>query len=445
MNALRKMPPAMLLAFAISGLLGLLDLGYVASASDSALMHGGPEAWPDLLGGAGLATNVLLLAGALSLAARSTAGAAVGARLAAVGFAMRIAMQVAWLLFNAYLTSNIVDRMPETLWHLLQLAQSVSALVVAVGLALAARRWYLIVAGVLVTAVTHPPWFVGQVLYAKVAHSERGAYFLIDTLGLTSWVMLFLFALVASSQLGPVREVARPTRGLHRIALALRMRIGVAIVLALVPLPFVGSEHVTHDMLQAYHVLLLVAAAFTLAVLVVYALGALDAVRGGGGDLPTWPMLAASAAALWVGGALLDHLPDLYLAIAGKHEPTYGLFLLSQPVAMPRLPLQLVETGAVIGVLIALAVLARKHGLEALRQRTTVRTGIVLALALASMALAHFTIGPIDEASAMSAAIAVFGASLFIAALWLAAGTCSAAVRALAGEPALPAARVVRS
>ena len=443
MSALRKMPPAMLLAFAMSGLLALVDLGYVASASDSALMHGGPEAWPGLLAGAGLATNVLLLVGALSLAARSTAGAAVGARLAAVGFAMRIAMQVAWLLFNVYLTG--VERIPETLWHVLQLAQTATAVVVVVGLALAARRWYFIVIGVLVTAVTHPPWFLGEVLYAKLTLSERGAYFLIDTLGLASWVMLCLFALVASSQLGPVREVARPSRGLHHLALALRMRIGVAVVLALVPLPFVGSEHVTHDMLQAYHVLLLVAAAFTLAVLVVYALGALDAVRGGGSDLPTWPMLAGAAAALWVGGAILERIPDLYLAIRGKRQLSYGLSLLSQPVAMPRVPLQLVETGAVVGVLIAVAVLARKRGLEPLRQRTTVHTAIVVGLSLASMGLAHFAIAPIDEASPLTAAIALFGSCLFIASFWLAAGTCSGAVRALAGEPALPAARVVRS
>ena len=103
---------------------------------------------------------------------------------------------------------------------------------------------------------------------------------------------------------------------------------------------------------------------------------------------------------------------------------------------------QLIGTAGIACVLIAIASLARKRGLEQLRENASVRTGAFVALMIGSIAIQHWAadrapdVGIVTFVTFVAAAAALY-------AMAIAAKLCAEAAKIVDGDPVLPAAKLV--
>ena len=438
----RRVPVPLWLACGLVLTDRLVGIARTLGSTNRELMYG--TAWGARLGivssGVAVVTGVLLLVALLWLARRLTGAAAVGAKLAVAGQCLRIAGVLGSIVYYIHVSLHPMD-VRGTAFYAVQIALQVEAVVIAVGLGIAARRWWAIVLGAGAALLATPIWPLAKLYYSLVS-SVRGSLLVMHGLALAWYGAVLALAVLAFRGAADDGDDTGGVTGLRRIAFALRGRVVAALILACIGLLFVGPND-ERRMMELYDVVELAAVAIEAALLVVLALGGLRAVRGRG-ELPAWPMTISAAAALWVGGASLQTLGSLYLRLVRPPASSYGAPGVDLFQHVSATTTGLVAAGAVAGVLIAVAIAARRRGLDALHQRLVVRTGWFVGLSLAAIAITYWLGAPFEQT--LLAALVRIGANvLAIAGLWIAASACGDAARALASEPGLPAARVVRS
>lgn len=435
----RRVPAPLWLACGVATASQLVIFFGTLAQDDAARVYSfSGEGWRTALSGISPMIAALLLVGVWWLGGRLTGAAAVGARIAMAALAVRFALYLGGIAWQVHYVLH-PDDAAGTAGTALDLIRSASAIGVAVGLGLAARRWWTIALGAVLAVLASPPAFV-QHWYFTHVHTLGGEVLLMDGLALAWDMILLALVLLACGAAGEEASVAGSSPGLRQISFALHGRAVVGAIVACVGLLFVAPAD-TRSIVELYSLFRITVTAVEVALLVVLALGALAAVRSRS-ELPAWAMVISAAAVLWVGGVLLQRIAALYVAMHPTSWPErqpVDVFVRVSPATIG-----LVAAAGVTGVLISLAVAARRRGLDELHRRLVARTGWFVGLALSAIATTAWLGAPIAETTL--AALVMFGVSLVtVAALWVAGRACSEAAGALAREPGLPAARVIRS
>jgi hypothetical protein len=431
LSALRRMPAPLLVA----------QLGAVAISVywlARSLLDGGFEhddsTYATLLAGSWLALFVLSAVGLARLARRLSGAAQAGARIAVAATLAAIAVQITHMAVMVY-TIVTGDDLRRASWTFSNAAGSTATLLFAVGVGLAARRWYLIVAGAVVAVLTNPPWFLARAMFSRITDSLHGYAVLLGALGVVWTVSMFVIAMLACRDTTP-NEEPRMTTGLNRIALALH-GLAVATVVLVIFVLFLELTDASPTILMAQHLAIVFATLLGLAALIVLALGALD-VTG-------WLMIASASASLCVAGRMVGRLAELaqryFYRLHGDLANVYS-FGPREPTFIPAISSQLLTTGAIAGVLVAIAVAARRRGLDHLRARVMVNAGLFVGLSLGATT-GQRLIADVSDLTPLGVVIMI-GTNAALVASWLiAARVVRRAGTELAGEANLPVAKLV--
>jgi hypothetical protein len=248
------------------------------------------------------------LYGALELATLMRGRAALGARLAAVGWAAGLVLslvQVALSLNQSWRESAI----PTLQWAWWAAMVSIgSGLVIA-----AARKPSVAIAGAVLWLLTsaRPP-IVEEYLWKYLLNHTT-----LDTLVYIANIALegLAIGLLAAAAVGDVpegfavRDSQRVRWGMTKISASLWLRLIAVGVVPLVTMATLGD----HDhSVEAVGYTMIGALAVNAVAMLAFGLGALDAARSNHPDLRRGAFYVAAAAALWCGGVMLYQVPELY-------------------------------------------------------------------------------------------------------------------------------------
>ena len=277
------------------------------------------------------------------------------------------------------------------------------------------------------------------------AYDMPGVHLMLSGLPLVQSVLLLAMAAFASRESSVSETVATVGPGLARTSQALLcLAVARAVFAALMVL--LGMPH---ELEMTRYVLLAMAvlAAFELACLLVLALAAISTVRGRS-VLPTWLVVASSGVALSVAGNAMGQVGRRLHLIADIYESSLRTWSWAGTYfsLKPEISSHVLSALAICALTIAVAIAARRRGLEELRARAITSTCIVVGLAIASIT-AQEIVGPIvwpDFQLSPSAASILAAAHAALLAAWLvAARMMRRAAGDLGGTQNIPTAKVV--
>jgi hypothetical protein len=369
-----------------------------------------------LLAGSWFAFSVLSTVGYAWLARQLKGRARLGVRLA---FGASLLVVVAHLATSARIAYGAVSGSFESEIELyaISIARATLEVLIVIGLGIAVGRWYWIALGAIISFIASPPWFVWEPMCGWAGDYAKTVFFAI---ALASAFITLLLTVRASRT---ATDEARPPGGMRRIVLALYGQVIATVALLCFTLLIDASS--------SQRIAVVLATGLELVCLVMLALGVIFA----SGSLARWLAIASAAAALSVAGTMIYRLLGLILRDFGSSElwPVRP-----QPTFMLTIAAQVVMTGAIGGLLVALAIAARRRGREALRARLFARIGAFVVLSLGAIT-ARDMLGMPYELTPLGIA-AANGA--LVASWILAARAMRASV--LPGDSNLPAATLVK-
>ena len=443
-NALRRVPAPLLLAVVGGFVIALYGVVYGLTVSLHGPADRGDGTFSTLLAGGRTAASVLEVVGLAWLARRLAGRARIGARIALVGAVLDLAFRVSWFALAIYEILTYADE-SRMFFHVQGVAFTASAVVLALGLGIAARRWIIAIAGAAILFLARPLGFIADAISAAFVHDLRSALVFRMGLQLVAAVTVLALVFYACRDAAPAEDAAPPVAGLRRVGLALYgLAIATGLLVAFVLLLQRANPYEAIERLGV-----VCATACELACLVALALGALDAARRSE-RLPGWLLVASAAASLCVAGRLLGRVAELvqrsfegYFGAADPMRQTGLFFGVDEPTWISALSAQLLAACAIGGVLIALAIAARRRGLEALRARMIVACGIFVVLTLGAITAQRQIVGA-TELTGMDLVVLVAASAALVASWLVAAISVRRAGAALAGGASLPAAQLVR-
>ncbi|MEP6864998.1 MAG: hypothetical protein ABJE66_30540 [Deltaproteobacteria bacterium] len=254
--------------------------------------------------------------GALELAGLLRAKAAVGAKLAAAGWATTIAIgfvQVGVSMAGAW--RDPIGTTLQWLWWVAMLA-------VGIGFAITAfrRPVIAIVGAVMWLAIERPPIVEDWLWKHLLDHRDAQFAINIGHLVLQAAIVLVLAAVAVGDVPNgfAIRDPQRIRWGHTKIANALWLRVIAISALPLVTLMIMGSQNSASFKAVGYA---MIVAGFINAVSFLgVGLGALDAARSNQVDLHRTPFFLGAAGSLWCAGVTLFQLPELYETLFGDHS-----------------------------------------------------------------------------------------------------------------------------
>jgi hypothetical protein len=390
-----------------------------------------------LLKGSSYAIPALSMVGLAWLGRGLTGAGRIGARIAMVATATGLVLLFAWSAVLIFLFATQQD-FPPSLLNVHSAVDSICAVAVGVGLAISTRRWFWIPIAALVAVVAHPMWFVWEWLPEGLSWGEISlisqAFLLLEGL------MQIGMAAVASRHATPMEEPAPVARGLARGGLALR---GVAIALAVLAAVTVLPD--TYDVDGSVLLLIAVVATFHVACLFALGFGMLSTIRGRDG-LPAWPVVSSAAVALAVAGMLAMREISLLRFLDPTRSPSLGgIVMWAQGRRLvPAASVVLLVALSIGALVVAVAIAARRRGLEELRARAITITCVVVGLAIAAVT-GQTVIADAVEVTPLSATIIVATNAALVAAWLLAARILRRAAGELGGGGGyLPTATLIR-
>ncbi len=426
-RALRKIPVPLLFA----QLAGVLIPLFLIVMHEVAPHAGDRKSAPGmLLVESGYAIPVLSIVG-LAWLARGLAGVArTGVRIAMFATAAGLV-----ILLVGPLGLFLVDASPNVI-HVKSVVQTTCAVAVAVGLGIATRRWIWIPIGALAAFVALPPLFAWGWFYD--GYTGEQISWNMHQLEVVEGAVQLAMVILVSRQATAIEEPAPVGRGFARGGLALRgLAIATAVLAGLNVLLGTQYHHESHTSLLWLSAVVI---AFEFACLFVLTLGALSTICGRS-ELPAWLVVAGSGVALAVAGYLAMGVNGLVLRLlwefpaSSTREVHGGL--------VPSVSSQLLLALAIAALLVALAIAARRRGLEELRARAITSTCALVGLAIAAIT-GQELIADIYELTSFAATILVVTNAALVAAWLLASRVVRSAAGELTGGQYLPTAKVIQ-
>lgn len=266
--------------------------------------------------GLGYAAKGFAIYGALELAGLLRARAAIGAKLAAAGWAATIAIGC------VEAGVSMAGAWRDPIGVTLQWLWWVAMLAVGVGFAIAAfRRPLIAIAGGAVWLVVNRPPIVEEWVW-KYSINHHDAQVAIMTAGfvLQAAVVLVLAAVAVGDVPAGfvIRDPQRIRWGHTKIANALWLRVIAVSALPLVTLMIMGSQNTAS--FKAIGYAMVAAGAINALSFLGVGLGMLDAARANQAELRRTPFYLGAAATLWCAGVQLYQLPELYESLFGDHS-----------------------------------------------------------------------------------------------------------------------------
>jgi hypothetical protein len=319
----------------------------------------------------------------------------------------------------------------------------------AAGLGIATRRWYWVVLGVVTAFATHRPWFLEKSLFLWGVDHIHALGLIVVALKLVANGALLAITLAASRGATPVTAPAAPTNSLRAMSWALRgLAAATALLLAFTWLRELSSA--TMGMMFTSDLGSIVATFLQVAALVVLALAALANVRGRT-DMPAWLMVVSAGLALCIaslllsqGCGLIDQFFPGYFADPDRMISISRNFLswADEPAFVPSVANQLVGALAIGGILVSLAISARRRALESERADLRVKTAIFATFAFAALTVQALVANAV-ELNPSTIPLILVGHALLLASWLFAARVVRCAAPDLGAETMVPAARLV--
>ncbi|HTR51966.1 MAG TPA: hypothetical protein VMJ10_14725 [Kofleriaceae bacterium] len=317
------------------------------------------------------------------------------------------------------------SRMGDPVVRTVDIAIVVASVATMAGLGLAARRWYWTAIAIVVAVPEHLRSLVGWRRFQDLSQGQFHVVFIATgVVVLVSALVAATLVFVACRDVEPDDALVASGSSLRRIRLAL-YAMAVAPTLLVVCTVLLGNPTWTWPA----HV-----AAMTLELLglVVLALALL-----GTAELPRWLAIASAAIALCVAGHTLFSMAS----VVGAATIDWELIRLPDKLK-PDLPSQLLASCAVGGVLVAIALAARRRGLDALRGRAMAMTVMFAALVLGALTAQHL-VGNTSELTQLGAGLVLCASAAVIASYLVAAAVVRRGEHALASQASLPAAKLI--
>lgn len=428
-GAVQRIPPAFLLAVIVQVLVVALRVALLVAGKIPWMTS---ASWALVAQGTSIVTVALLAAGAFDLARRTSSPAAEAARAAGIVFTVAVGLDAAGVLLNYIQMSHdggpfeLLFTVESYLWSAVMIGGFAALITACDGWR---RAPALAVVAIVTIVISRGPPVLLTPIY-EALHDAIGRIGASITLSLIWLVALgATVALVAGThRVEPSEDGLACERGLRRTSSAMWLRViasGALVVVAV----FAGGMSFIKFVMVAAPVL----NAFALAS---FALGAFMAARSGVRDYSAFGLYAAGALSLWSAGAMLAQAPWLYWAYyRPDRNNDYGLEI-AQALGMA---IPLVASAGIVVLTIAIAGFARRRSLQDLRDQTTVRAGIFVALTVLSMLIGVYGLPKARTEGtvlAMGLVIAVAGlvATVMVAKLF------SLAANEIAQAPGLPVA-----
>jgi len=255
----------------------------------------------------------LAIFGALELAGLLPGIAATGARLAAAGWALTLALSI----FDV--TLSLSESFAKSAEVYVRWSWYVALFCVGAGLVVAAWRKPVvaIIGGVLWLLVQYPPpvedWFhkLFGGSYKAVFYVAQGRF----TLQGVAMILLAAAAVGAVPEDFAIRTPDRVRRGFSALAISMWIRVISVSILPLLALMMIGSRGDHSEKTLPYTIV--AAALVNVVSLLVFAWGALEAARARHPEVSRGPLLAAAIGALWCAGVAVRQIPELYALMTG--------------------------------------------------------------------------------------------------------------------------------
>lgn len=430
MKSWRNLPPVLLAMFAIElvSLVGFLAYDLSHGPTDDSVRIGLAET------GLTFTTYVLGVVGFLELARRTAGRVSLGFKITALGFALGLANQIGWHLFELFQphwSFETISTVQQWTYYTVNL---LPVLGVTIAATIVDRRAAL--AGVLAVLVSDPlPWLARH-MYGWLVTGWKSQIVLVEVLHAIGLVALFVIA--ARLAVGGAEPPASSgASGFRTIASGLWLRVIAACTVAgLTLLLVIGkADESAASIFKLATISSAIVGAISLGMIARGAFGAMVA------EIPAVPLVLAKAASLWCLGVTLAQLPYTYRMLYAADEYGYGSaardYVQALSVVAP-----IVAIAAIAAVARAIAGFAARRGLEQLRFEAQSKGVGFVTLMLAGIGLQQWLLP--DATSEGQLAGMMIGAA--VCSLWgtvLMARLCALAADSLQAEPGLPTATVV--
>jgi hypothetical protein len=390
--------------------------------------------------GTGLACEVLAVIGAFELARRLTGREALGARVAAIGFAVTLAIDLS---YGALAFMNEPWR-HEWIYKSYDYAFFLSWLAVPVGLAIACWRTKreLGIFCVVISLLTWPPAFLRDVLYGWLPDGKAGW-----TLELVFRVLrlaVFLAAYAAIARGGGSGDRSVAASGLRTASTALWLRVIAAVGVVLLTLMLVAGKG-GRGSFEILRLAMMAGAIINIFALAQFGVGALRAARTEVADLGWHSLTLAGAASLWGCGVSLGQLPWMYKMLYKAGDSGFGGRDTQEWAQALSLAMPLVVTIGVMLVGFAISNLAAKRGNDDLRADAQAKNAGFVLLTLVALAITQWIIPKAMRGESLGTfvVLSLLGAAASLVATVLMAKLLGRGAQELESEPGLPKASVV--
>lgn len=432
-KGVRALPPALTLAFVVWLVMMVVRFVYLLSTKEP----WGAIRFNLVNEGTGLAAAVLAMLGAFELAGRLTGREALGTKIAAIGFAASLAIDV------SYGGLNFLDKAWEHEWvyKTFDYAFFTSWLAVPIGLAIANWRGKreLAIFAVLVSLLTWPPPFLAKAMYSWLPDGTTGWTIEVALRAVRIAVLFAAFAAIARPSASGDRSLA--ASGLRTAAKALWLRVIAAVAVVLLTLMVIGGKG-SKGSLDILKLAMLAGGVINIIALAQFGVGAARAARAGVADLARWPILVGASASLWATGVTVGQFPWLYKMLYKNGESGFMGRDAQEMAQALAVAMPVVVTVGVALVAIAINGFAAKRGNDDLRGHAQAKTAGFVALTLVGLAIQLWmlpkasSLGSFAMLSLLAAGSALVGTVMMAKLLGLAAD-------ALESEPGLPTASVI--
>jgi len=439
--AVRRLPPAFVLALLVQGLIVAARLAFLASGSTWWMTS---ASWALTSQGVSFVTLSLLAAGAFDLARRTSSPAADAARIAGIVFTTAVGMSVAGILLH-YFQMTRTDGAPpiEVLYDIESYAWSLLMIGGIAALVTAGDGWRRVpaLAGVAMVGIviSRAPPVLGTPLYEALygALGRAGASMVFSL----SWLAALgaVAALIAGTEKAePAEDGPACERGLRRTSSALWIRvIAAALFVAIAMFAMVGRRGGGAASVAKF--LMVAGPALNAFALGSFGFGAFTAARSGVRDFSSYALYGAGALSLWAAGAMLTQLPWLYQRFYRDDRGSFGGDHGSRMVETLTLGIPLVAGAGVVALTIAIAGFARRRDLQDLRDQTSARAAAFVVLIIASLVIVQYGL-PKARSEGMFLAMSFAAAGAGLCAIAMMAKLCSLAADAVRQAPGLPTA-----
>jgi len=389
--------------------------------------------WHLVRGALSMTEDTLFTVGLFVLARRLTGRARAALRLASWLSLAMLAWYAALPLLETVLErepwANTFHRWSSGVANLVTLALAIAVVIAARGAQRARVATALLLVSVLARGVVPPIVDAIQGYFRN--HPDLGMAFWSATSVMWACGLFWLVATIAGDAAAPVPEPRRAARGFRFAAAALRFRLIVAVVVAVMSVGLVRTPSLVE-------LVVIGGPAVAIGTMVAYALGFLGAAHAVVDGLSPYRLALGAAATLWFAAIQLTQLAWTYEAMHQEYSyfREHAELLASLGLAGP-----LIATAGLGLVGSAISAFAAARGDDDLREAAMVRTLLTVVLFGSSVGIQS----QLWKASTPDGRVmlVVVAAGAGIGAIVAMIGLLRAAADALEAGPTLPAARVV--